>query len=132
MWIGGAPPNLRSIFGSFELPIVQMQPGEATMFRMIHHSTARGCLALVRAIVDRFDVPERYLLSGCDITASTPDKKNYAVFFDSDTMLSDHRNAMAAPVVGHATIILVGVPPSMEALSSFATGFDYGMMFAGG
>lgn len=102
------------------------------MFRAIHHSTERGCVALARAIMDRFGIPERYLLAGLDIGASTPDKKNYAVFFDGDSMLSDHRHAMAMPINGHVTVILVGVPPSVETMAAFASGFDYGMMFAEG
>lgn len=100
------------------------------MFRVIHHSTARVCSALLRAIVDRFGVPERYLHAGCDIAASTPDKKTFAVFFDSESMLSDHRHAMSRPIDGHATIILVGAPPSEAELYTFVTGFEYGMMFA--
>ena len=100
------------------------------MFRAIHHSKARVCFVLIRAIVDRFGVPDRYLYAGCDITASTPDKKAFAIFFDSDSMMSDHRHAASRPIDGHATIILVGTPPSDAELYAFVTGFEYGMMFA--
>jgi hypothetical protein len=100
------------------------------MYRVIHHSTTRVCSALLRAIADRFGVPERYLYAGCDLAASTPDKKVYALFFDSETMLADHRYAMSRPINGHITVVLVGAPPTTTEVHDFIMGFEYGMMFA--